>query len=169
LVIVRRGFHNLIRKENLIPRSRLLLGDSKVSRACATPAGLYVDLIGMTRDHPFANTPSGQHPLPRGGLGVVAHAHKYSLSPAITPELGMERVLATPPQRKRTNTLVKRTPGKPPIPVRAVPTLPQSPEQSSPPPIPLSTAPARLYKGKGGRERVGRRTALNPFRSLPYI
>lgn len=26
----------------------------------------------MTRDHPFANTPQGQHPLPRGGLTVVA-------------------------------------------------------------------------------------------------
>src|SRR5271170_7392949 len=34
----------------------------------------------MTRDHPFANTPLGQHPLPRGGLAVVAHAHKYSHS-----------------------------------------------------------------------------------------
>jgi hypothetical protein len=36
---------------------------------------------------------------------------------AITPELEMERVPATPPQRKRTNTLVERTPGKPPTPL----------------------------------------------------
>jgi hypothetical protein len=70
---------------------------------------------------------------------------------AVTPELEMERVPATPPQRKRTNTLVERTPGKPPTPARAAPALPQSPEQSS---IPPSTAPARLYKGKGGRERT---------------
>jgi len=69
---------------------------------------------------------------------------------AITPELvEMERVPATPPQCTRTNTLVERTPGKPPTSARAVPTLPLSPEQSPPPPIPLSTAPARLYKGKG--------------------
>ena len=26
-----------------------------------------LDKGGMTRDHPFANTPSGQHPLPRSG------------------------------------------------------------------------------------------------------
>jgi hypothetical protein len=31
---------------------------------------------------------------------------------AVTPELEMERVPATPPQRKRTNTLVERTSGK---------------------------------------------------------
>jgi hypothetical protein len=33
------------------------------------------------------------------------------------------------------------------------PALPQSPETSSPPPLSPSTAPARLYTGKGGRER----------------
>jgi hypothetical protein len=41
----------------------------------------YVLISGMTRDHPFANTPQGQHPLPRSGLAVVAHARKYSHSP----------------------------------------------------------------------------------------
>jgi hypothetical protein len=35
---------------------------------------------------------------------------------AVTPELEMERVPATPPQRKRTNTLVEWTPRKPPTP-----------------------------------------------------
>jgi hypothetical protein len=37
-------------------------------------------LTGMTRDHPLANTPSGQHSLPRSGLAVVAPTHKYSHS-----------------------------------------------------------------------------------------
>jgi hypothetical protein len=60
---------------------------------------------------------------------------------------------STPPGRKRTRTLVERTPGKPPTPARAAPALPQSPEASSPPHLPPSTAPARLYTGKGGRER----------------
>jgi hypothetical protein len=40
---------------------------------------------GMTRDHPFANTPSGQHPLPRGGLVVVAHAHNINSSTISSP------------------------------------------------------------------------------------
>jgi hypothetical protein len=60
---------------------------------------------------------------------------------------------STPPSRKRTHTLVGRTPGKPPTPGRAAPALPQAPEEPSPPPLPPSTAPARLYTGKGGRER----------------
>jgi len=60
---------------------------------------------------------------------------------------------STPPGRKRTHTLVERTPGKPPTPVRAAPALPQSPETSSSSHLPPSTAPARLYTGKGGRER----------------
>jgi hypothetical protein len=59
----------------------------------------------------------------------------------------------TPSGRKRTHTLVERTPGKPPTPARSAPALPQSPETSSPPSLPPSTAPARLYTGKGGRER----------------
>jgi hypothetical protein len=36
---------------------------------------------GMTREHPLGNTPQVQHPLgtiPRGGLAVVARAHKCS-------------------------------------------------------------------------------------------
>jgi hypothetical protein len=61
-------------------------------------------------------------------------------------------------QRKKIYTLVKRTPGKPPTPARAVLILPQSLEQSLgqflSPPMPPSIAPARLYKGKGGRERI---------------
>jgi hypothetical protein len=63
-------------------------------------------------------------------------------------------VPVTPLQRKRTYTLVERTPSKPPTPARAALILLQSLGQSSSPPIPLSTAPARLYKGKGGRERI---------------
>ena len=60
---------------------------------------------------------------------------------------------STPPGRKRTGTLVERTPGKPPTPARAAPALPQSSEASSPPHLPPSTSPARLYTGRGGRER----------------
>ena len=37
---------------------------------------------GMTRDHPIGNTPLAQHPLPRGGLAIVARAHKCSHSRA---------------------------------------------------------------------------------------
>jgi hypothetical protein len=55
----------------------------------------------------------------------------------------------TPQGRKRIYTLVDRTPEKAPIPARAAPV----PERSEHPPLPLSTAPAMLYKGKGGRER----------------
>src|SRR5438874_8733302 len=55
---------------------------------------------------------------------------------------------STPPGRKRTHTLVKRTPGKPPTPARAAPALPQSPEAFSPPQLPPSTSPPRLYTGK---------------------
>ena len=59
---------------------------------------------------------------------------------------------STPPGRKRTHTLIKRTPGKPPTPARAAPALPQSPEAFSPPQLPPSISPPRLYTGKGGRE-----------------
>jgi hypothetical protein len=72
---------------------------------------------------------------------------------AITTELEVEGMSATPPQRKRINNLVERTPGKLPTPARAAPVLPQPPEQSLPSPMPPSTAPARQHKGKGGRER----------------
>ena len=60
---------------------------------------------------------------------------------------------STPLGRKRTHTLVERTPGKPPTPARAAPALPQSPEAFSPPQLPPSTSPPRLYTGKGGKER----------------
>src|SRR5436309_6723974 len=36
---------------------------------------------GIVREHPLGNTPQAQHPLgkiPRSGLAVVAHPHKYS-------------------------------------------------------------------------------------------
>jgi hypothetical protein len=51
--------------------------------------------------------------------------------------------------RKRTHTLVERTPGKPPTPPRAAPAL----DLTGPDYLPPSTAPAVLYKGKG-REGV---------------
>jgi hypothetical protein len=59
---------------------------------------------------------------------------------------------STPLGLKRTHTLVKRISGKPPTPARSASALPQSLETSSPPPLPPSTALARLYTGKGGRE-----------------
>ena len=63
----------------------------------------------------------------------------------------------TPLGRKRTHTLVERTPRKPLTPARAAPALPQSPEASSEASLPLqlppSTAPAKLYIGKGGKKR----------------
>jgi len=63
-----------------------------------------------------------------------------------------EEVVSYTEQRQRELRLgVKRT--QPPTPGRAAPALSQSPEASSPPPLPPSTAPARLYTGKGGRER----------------
>jgi hypothetical protein len=55
----------------------------------------------------------------------------------------------TPPGRKRTHTLVERTLGKPLTPPRAAP----APDPSESHYLPLSTAPAVLYKGKGGKER----------------
>ena len=77
---------------------------------------------------------------------------------AATPEEEVERVPdsperpSTPLSRKRTNTLVERTPGKL-TPARAPPALQPGPEPSQPAPPPPSTAPGILYKGKGGRER----------------
>jgi hypothetical protein len=55
----------------------------------------------------------------------------------------------TPPHRKRTFTLVERTPEKPPTPARAPPPRPTSPEGLEPPP---STAPPVLTR-YSGRER----------------
>jgi hypothetical protein len=64
-------------KESL-PRLRSFFGCKADSAAASSR---YFMHSGMTRDHPFANTPRGQHPLPRSGLAVVAHARKYSHSP----------------------------------------------------------------------------------------
>ena len=64
----------------------------------------------------------------------------------------IEVVSTISPGRKRTYTLIKRTPGKPPIPDRAALVLPQSPEASLSFQLPPSTAPAKLYIGKGGKE-----------------
>jgi hypothetical protein len=55
--------------------------------------------------------------------------------------------------RKRTNTLIKRTPGRL-TPARAPPALQSAPEPSQPALLPPATAPAKLYKEKGGRERT---------------
>jgi hypothetical protein len=77
---------------------------------------------------------------------------------AATPEKEVERVPdsperpSTPLNRKRTNTLVERTPGKL-IPARTPPALQSGPESSQPASPPPSTAPAILYKGRGGKER----------------
>jgi hypothetical protein len=63
----------------------------------------------------------------------------------------VEIVLGTPPGRKRTHTLVNRTPNKPPTPARLLPGRQQSSE--SPPNIPPTlTAPARLTRA--GRPRI---------------
>ena len=62
----------------------------------------------------------------------------------------VEIVPGTPPGRKRTHTLVNKTPGKPPTPARPPPGRQQS---ESPPNIPpASTAPARLTRA--GRPRI---------------
>jgi hypothetical protein len=106
------------------------------------------------KNHGKANAPGLTAAQSGDKDGLEADRLARGKARAVTPEIEMKRVPATPPQRKRTNTLVERTPGKPPTPARAAPTLPQSPEQSSPPPMPPSTAPAILYKGKGGRERI---------------
>ena len=59
---------------------------------------------------------------------------------------------STPISRKRTNTLVERTPSKLTL-AYAPPALQSAPEPSQLAPPPPSTAPAELYKGKGGKER----------------
>jgi hypothetical protein len=64
-----------------------------------------------------------------------------------TPEAEIERVPMTPTGRKRTNTLVERTPGKPPTHTRAAPGSRDAPEIP-----PASTAPPLLYT-RAGRER----------------
>jgi hypothetical protein len=85
--------------------------------------------------------------------------HDKAKARVATPEKEVERVPdspehpSTPLGRKRTNTLVERTPGKL-TPARAPPALQSAPEPSQPASPPPSTAPARLYKGKGGRERT---------------
>ena len=68
---------------------------------------------------------------------------------AAVQQADVQVVPNTPPGRKRTHTLVERTPGKPPTPPRAAPALDPSGFHH----LPSSTAPAVLYKGKGGRER----------------
>jgi hypothetical protein len=59
---------------------------------------------------------------------------------------------STPIGRKRSITLVERTPGKL-TPGRAPPALQPAPKPAQSAPTPSSTSPDRLYKGRGGRER----------------
>jgi hypothetical protein len=85
---------------------------------------------------------------------------------AATPEKEVERVPdsperpSTPLSRKRTNTLVEKTPSKL-TPARVPPALQSGPEPSQPAPSPPSTAPAILYKGKGEKSARGRTRRLN--------
>ena len=83
----------------------------------------------------------------------------------------IEIIPIIPPGRKRTYTLIKRTPEKPLTPARAAPALPQSPEASSeassPLQLPPSIAPAKLYIGKGDKERKKTtKTAIVKAKSL---
>jgi hypothetical protein len=66
--------------------------------------------------------------------------------------------------RKRTHTLVERTPGKPPIPPRAAPAL----DLTGPNYLLPSTVPAVLYKGKRGRERK-RTTKAAELKARGYL
>ena len=59
---------------------------------------------------------------------------------------------STPIGRKRTITLVERTPGKL-TPGRAPPALQPAPEPAQSAPTPSFTSPDVLYKGRGGRVR----------------
>jgi hypothetical protein len=62
---------------------------------------------------------------------------------------------STPPQRKRTHTLVSRTPTKPATPPRPPPPRASTPIEEDPYELPASTAPARLAPdGRSRRERV---------------
>jgi hypothetical protein len=62
---------------------------------------------------------------------------------------------STPPQRKRTHTLVSRTPTKPATPPRPPPPRASTPIEEDPHELPASTAPARLAPdGRPRRERV---------------
>jgi hypothetical protein len=75
---------------------------------------------------------------------------------AATSEMTLNECLASrtsfyPLSRNRTNTLVRRTRGKL-TPARVPPALQSALEPSQPAPPPPSTAPAGLYKGKGGKE-----------------
>src|SRR5271155_4916804 len=62
---------------------------------------------------------------------------------------------STPPQRKRTHTLVSRTPTKPATPPQPPPPRASNPIEEDPYELPASTAPARLAPGgRPRRERV---------------
>ena len=63
--------------------------------------------------------------------------------------------LSTPLQRKRTHTLVSRTPTKPPTPPRPPPPRASTPIEEDSYELPASTAPTRLAPGsRPRRERV---------------
>jgi MULE transposase domain len=71
-----------------------------------------------------------------------------------TNKAGLERP-GTPPQRKRTHTLVSRTPTKPATPPRPPPPRASTPIEEDLYELPISTAPARLTPGgRPQRERV---------------
>ena len=71
-----------------------------------------------------------------------------------TNKAGLERP-STPPQRKRTQTLVSRTPTKPVTPSRPPPPRASISIEEDPYELPASTAPARLAPdGRSRRERV---------------
>ena len=82
-------------------------------------------------------------------LGIEIAIQQADEEEATAQQADIQIVPNTPPGRKRTHTLVERTPSKPPTPPRAAPALDPSGFHH----LPSSTAPAVLYKGKGGRER----------------
>jgi hypothetical protein len=87
--------------------------------------------------------------IKRSMLGVEIAIQQIDKEEAAAQQVDVQVVPNTPPGRKRTHTLVERTPDRPPTPTRAAP----APEPSESHYLPPSTAPAVLYKGKGGKER----------------
>jgi hypothetical protein len=80
-------------------------------------------------------------------LGVEIAIQQADEEEAAAQQEDIQIVLNTPKGRKRTYTL-ERTPGKPPMPIRAAP----APDQLWSLRLPPSTTPAILSKQKGGRE-----------------
>ena len=101
----------------------------------------------------------------RSMLGVEIAIQQADKEEAAAQQADVQVVPNTPSSRKRTYTLVERTPGKPPTPPRAAP----APDPSESHHLPPSTAPAVLYKGKVGRERKRTTKVLSRIKGQGYL